>query len=133
MVTDSGVGEATDTVTSAPEEPVPERFGRYPVLKLLGKGGFGRVYLARDEILSRPVAIKVLHPRLFRSAEQVELIESEARIAASLECPAIVRVYDVGRYGEGEGESFVVFEYVEGRNLPRPSRTGTSPPRGSRG
>ncbi len=123
----SGAEEATDTVTSAPDEPLPERFGRYPVLKLLGKGGFGRVYLARDEILSRPVAIKVLHPRLFRSAEQVELFESEARVAASLRCPSIVRVYDVGRYGEGEGESFVVFEYVEGRNLSETFKSGHFP------
>ena len=97
-----------------PADPLPERFGRYPVMKLLGRGGFANVYLARDDKLGRPVAIKVPHPELFRSPGQVELFQAEARIAAGLKHPAIVQVYDVGR-SSATGGGFVVFEYVEGR------------------
>ncbi len=113
-------------------DPLPERFGRYPVMRLLGRGGFANVYLARDEKLGRPVAIKVPHPELFRSPSQVELFQAEARIAAGLKHPAIVQVYDVGDHGDG-GEPFVVFEYVEGRNLSEVFRAARFSPRGSRG
>ncbi len=99
----------------APIEATPTRFGRYEVTKLLGKGGYGTVYLARDEELSRLVAIKVPRRELLRSPQQVESFLTEARIAAGLRHPAIVAVYDVGRLGECG--VFVVFEYVAGRNL----------------
>jgi formylglycine-generating enzyme required for sulfatase activity/predicted Ser/Thr protein kinase len=98
-----------------PAEPLPERFGRYPVLSLLGHGGFGSVYLARDEELGRPVAIKVPHRGVLRGPAQVESFRAEARNAARLVHPNIVRVYDVGNHGEGE--PFVVFEYIDGRDL----------------
>ena len=70
---------------------------------------------ARDEELGRLVAIKALHPGVLRTPGQVEAFLTEARIAAGLVHPGIVRVYDVGHHGEGE--AFVVFEYVEGRDL----------------
>jgi serine/threonine protein kinase len=100
---------------AAPIEATPSRLGRYEVTRPLGKGGFGTVFLARDEELSRLVAIKVPRAGLLRSAEQVESFLAEARIAAGLRHPAIVGVHDVGRFGEFG--VFVVFEYVEGRNL----------------
>jgi serine/threonine protein kinase/formylglycine-generating enzyme required for sulfatase activity len=100
---------------AAPEEPLPESFGRYPVTRLLGRGGFGSVYLARDLELGRFVAIKVPRPGLLRSPEQLEAFLGEARLAAGLRHPAIVAVHDVGRF-EAHGV-FVVFEYVEGRSL----------------
>ena len=98
-----------------PSGPLPERFGRYPVVALQDAGGFGRVYVARDDELDRPVAIKVLHPGALRDPGQVASFEAEARMAGGLTHPGIVRVYDVGHHGEGG--FFVVFEYVEGRNL----------------
>ena len=82
------------------------------------------MYLARDEELGRPVAIKVLHPGVLRDPGQVESFLAEARIAAGLAHPGIVRVYDVGRYGEGE--VFVVFEYVEGRDLAEVLKAGAA-------
>src|SRR5262245_22000033 len=98
-----------------PGDSIPERFGRYAVTGLLGSGGFGTVYLARDEELGRFVAIKVPHRRILRSPQQVESFLAEARMAAGLGYPAIVQVYDIGR--TEDGEVYVVFEYVEGRNL----------------
>ena len=86
-------------------------------MKLLGRGGFGKVYLARDDKLGRPVAIKVPHPGLFRTPGQLEQFQAEARIAAGLKHHAIVQVYDVGDHDQEAGEPFVVFEYIEGRNL----------------
>ena len=95
--------------------PVPVRFGRYEVVRELGRGGFGTVYLARDGELSRPVAIKVPRRGLLHSLEQVEKFLNEAQNAAGLRHSAIVGVYDVGRFDEFG--VFVVFEYIEGRNL----------------
>ncbi|HZW34356.1 MAG TPA: bifunctional serine/threonine-protein kinase/formylglycine-generating enzyme family protein [Isosphaeraceae bacterium] len=104
-----------------PGDRLPERFGRYAVTGLLGSGGFGCVYLARDEELGRPVAIKVPHRGIWRSPEQAAPFLAEAQMAAGLGHPGIVRVYDIGR--SEENEVFVVFEYVEGRNLSERLRT----------
>ncbi len=98
-----------------PAGPLPERFGRYRVIALLGRGGFGRVYLAHDDELGRKVAIKVLHPGVLRNPGQLESFLAEPRMAAGLAHPGIVRVYDFGRHGEGE--AFVVFESIDGRDL----------------
>ncbi len=99
----------------AHDAPIPAHLGRYVVTSLLGRGGFGVVYLAHDGELSRRVAIKVPRPEFLRSPAQVESFLNEARIAAGLHHPAIVGVHDVGRVGESE--VYVVFEYVEGRSL----------------
>ncbi len=82
---------------AASDEPMPDRLGRYQVTKRLGKGGYGTVYLARDDELSRLVAIKVPRAGLLRSPKQVESFLAEARIAAGLRHPAIVTAHDVGR------------------------------------
>ena len=80
---------------------LPERIGRYRIERLLGEGGFGRVYLAHDDELDRPVAIKVPHPERVSRPEDVEAYLAEARILASLDHPHIVPVYDVGRTDDG--------------------------------
>jgi formylglycine-generating enzyme required for sulfatase activity len=121
----SDADQANGGTRTIPEEPLPERFGRYRVTGLLGWGGFGRVYLAWDDVLTRRVAVKVLHRRLFRSQEQVELFLAEARIAAGLKHSAIVQVYDVGGYDDDD--VFVVFEYVPGRNLAQVFKAGRFP------
>ena len=100
---------------SAAADPLPERFGRYTVTGLLGKGGFATVYLAWDEDLGRKVAIKVPRPGLLGSAQQVESFIAEGRITAALGHPSIVAVHDIGRCAENS--VFVVFEYIEGRSL----------------
>ncbi len=94
---------------------LPPRIGRYRIEKLLGEGGFGRVYLAYDDELHRQVAIKVPHRRLIGRPEDAEVYVTEARILASLDHPNIVPVHDVGR--TDDGLPFVVSKFIEGCDL----------------
>ena len=96
-------------------ENFPEKIGRYRVIRLLGQGGFGRVYLAHDDDLDRPVAIKVPNPERISRPEDVETYLNEARILASLDHPHIVPVYDVGR--TDDGLCYVVSKFIEGSDL----------------
>lgn len=97
--------------------------GRFQVERLLGEGGQGRVYLARDTHLERQVAIKVIAP----DAVSAGLLD-EARIVARLRHPNIVALFDAG---EHEGEPYLVFEYVEGVTLAQEIRKGGALPRTS--
>ena len=92
------------------------------MIRLLGRGGFGRVYLARDEDLDRPVAIKVPNPERVAGPDDVEAYLAEARSLAKLDHPSIVPVHDVGR--TGDGLCFVVSKYVEGTDLAERMRQG---------
>src|SRR5262249_41979067 len=91
------------------------KIGRYRIVRLLGQGGFGRVYLAHDDDLDRPVAIKVPNPERIAHPEDVEAFLAEARILARLDHPNIVPVHDVGR--TEDGLCFVVSKLVEGSDL----------------
>jgi serine/threonine protein kinase len=100
--------------TDSPDD-VPSKIGRYRIIHRLGQGGFGRVYLAHDDDLDRPVAIKVPNRERVTHAEDVEAFLVEARIVAKLDHPNIVPVYDVGR--TDDGLCFVVSKLVEGSDL----------------
>jgi serine/threonine protein kinase/formylglycine-generating enzyme required for sulfatase activity len=93
----------------------PQRIGRYRIERVLGKGGFGLVYLAQDEQLQRLVAIKVPHPNLVSRPEDAEAYLIEARTVASLDHPNIVPVYDVG--GAKNFPCYVVSKFIEGSTL----------------
>jgi formylglycine-generating enzyme required for sulfatase activity len=86
-----------------------QTIGRYYVRRLLGKGGMGRVYLARDSVLGRSVALK-----LVGRAVDGELILDEARAIAKLNHPNIVQLYDFDKHGPGV---YLALEYVEGDTL----------------
>ena len=88
--------------------------GRYELHSRIARGGMAEVYLARDQLLDRPVAIKVLFPEFAVDPSFVERFRREAQSAANLNNPAIVGVYDWGSY---EGTYFIVMEYVRGRAL----------------
>lgn len=87
---------------------------RYLIEARIGTGGMAGVYRARDELLGRGVAVKVLHPSLAHSPELVERFRREATSAARLSHPSIVAVYDSG---EADGVLFIVMEHVEGITL----------------
>jgi serine/threonine protein kinase/tetratricopeptide (TPR) repeat protein len=90
------------------------RLGPYEIVGLLGSGGMGEVYRARDPRLSREVAIKVLPEELSSDPDRLQRFEKEARTASSLNHPGIVTVYDIGRSG---ADTYLVMELVEGRTL----------------
>ncbi len=93
----------------------PQRIGRYRIEKVLGKGGFGLVYLAQDEQLNRRVAIKVPHAKLIAKPEDAEAYLAEARTVANLDHPGIVPVHDVG--STEDCPCYVVSKYIEGTDL----------------
>ena len=88
--------------------------GRYHLRRVLGRGGAGTVWSADDDLLDRPVAVKLLHPELERDASAVARFRREATAAAALTHPNAVIVYDIG---EDEGREFLVMEYVDGVTL----------------
>ncbi|MGZ5097794.1 MAG: protein kinase domain-containing protein [Usitatibacter sp.] len=97
-------------------QPLPEKFGRYQVIKELGRGAMGIVYLAEDSVLSRTVAIKMIaltgsdYERNMHAAR----FRQEARAAGGISHPSIITIYDVGREGD---VAFIAMELVEGREL----------------
>jgi eukaryotic-like serine/threonine-protein kinase len=90
--------------------------GRYELEELVGTGGMSSVYRARDRVLDRHVAIKILHERFTRDEDYLERFRREARAAAQLSHPNIVTVID---RGDEEGRPFIVFEFVDGETLKR--------------
>ena len=88
--------------------------GRYELHRRLGRGGMAEVFLARDQLLDRPVAVKVLFPEFATDPAFVERFRREATAAANLNHPNIVGVYD---WGEADNTYFIVMEYVDGRTL----------------
>ena len=88
--------------------------GGYVVEHLLGHGGMGNVYLARDLALNRPVALKVLPDNASTDARHRERLQLEGRILQALRHPNICSVYDTG---EQNGHAYIAMEYVEGRTL----------------
>ena len=87
---------------------------RYEVLRRIARGGMAEVFLARDLLLDRPVALKVLFREFAVDPSFVERFRREAQSAANLSHPNIVGVYDSG---ESSGTYFIVMEYIEGRSL----------------
>jgi serine/threonine protein kinase len=116
---ESGVRHRTEH-TAAPEVRSPAaleiggRFGRYTIQGQIGEGGMGRVYVAYDTVLSRPVALKLIRPNAIASASMEEATLREARAIAQLSHPNVVAVYDAGVEG---GQIYIAMEYVPGVSL----------------
>jgi eukaryotic-like serine/threonine-protein kinase len=87
---------------------------RYEIQRGIARGGMAEVYLARDQLLDRPVAVKVLFEEYARDPSFVERFRREAQSAANLNHPNIVAIYD---WGQERGTYFIVMEYVRGRSL----------------
>src|SRR6185295_9243295 len=93
---------------------VGRQVGHYQVLTLLGVGGMGEVYLARDTRLDRTVALKILPASLASDQDRMRRFVREARAASVLNHPNVATIHDVG---EADGVSFIVMENVEGKTL----------------
>jgi tetratricopeptide (TPR) repeat protein/predicted Ser/Thr protein kinase len=103
---------------------VPETVSHYRIVRLIGAGGMGRVYLAEDTLLGRPVALKRLAVDFPGGPTPRQQLIKEARAAAVLNHPNVAVVHDVIEEGE---DSFIVMEYVEGESLRDTLRGGALP------
>jgi len=96
------------------EHLIGQSLGRYQIVALLGEGGMGAVFRARDVTLLRDVAIKVMHPQFARRTDFQERFLQEARTAARLNHPGIVQVFD---FGYRHPHLYIVMEFIPGDNL----------------
>ncbi|MDP7111325.1 MAG: serine/threonine-protein kinase, partial [Myxococcota bacterium] len=114
----AGEGERRDP-TRVPTSPLPSLargtlIDHYRVVRLVGRGGMGEVYLARDTWLGRRVALKVVNRRRIGSSEAMARFLFEARTTARFSHPHIVAIHGVG---EHDGQPYLALEYLEGRSL----------------
>ncbi len=100
------------------------RLGPYEIVALLGAGGMGEVYRARDTRLERTVAVKVLHSQVASRPELRQRFEREARAVSSLNHPHICSLYDIGHQN---GTDYLVMEYLEGESLAKRLEKGPLP------
>ena len=89
--------------------------GAYRVLKRIGKGGMGTVWLAEHAMLGRRAAIKILHPQYSVQPKIVDRFFNEARAATAISDPGIVQVFDFGHHADGT--AYIVMELLEGETL----------------
>lgn len=88
--------------------------GRYELVERIGSGGMASVYRAEDQILGRPVAVKLLHPNLTGDSTFLDRFRQEAHAVANLAHPNIVTVHDIG---QDDDQHYIVMEFVDGRTL----------------
>ena len=107
-------GTSSSWTMSAPRDLAGKTLGDFHVERLLGEGGMGQVYLARQVSLDRPVALKVLKEEWTSNPTYMSRFESEAWAAAKINHPNIVHIYSLGDVG---GLKYIAMEYVQGTNL----------------
>jgi serine/threonine-protein kinase len=90
------------------------KIDRYVLIDLIGQGGMGRVYLARDTRLNRRVAVKILSPERVNNPRAIARFHREAMVGAQLQHEHLVRIYDEG---ESAGKCYLVMEFIEGKNI----------------
>src|SRR5215470_10091390 len=118
--------EPNELSQTAPQLFPGQGVGAYKILALLGRGGMGVVYRARDERLRREVAIKVLPASLAHDADRLRRFEQEAHATSALNHPNILTIYDIGSH---EGAPFIVTELLEGEELRKQLNEGALPVR----
>lgn len=114
-------GAADSPPDDRPEPAGGQVIGHYEVVRPLGRGGMGAVYLARDTQLDRRVALKLLHAHFTTDADRVRRFRREARAVSALNHPNILTIYEVGRAGEIH---FIATEFIEGETLRAAIRGG---------
>jgi TolB-like protein/Flp pilus assembly protein TadD/predicted Ser/Thr protein kinase len=93
---------------------VGKSIGHFQIISLVGKGGMGEVYLARDTRLDRTVALKILPQEMSVDAERMRRFVREAKAASALNHSNVAHIYEIG---ETDGQSFIAMEYIEGQTL----------------
>src|SRR5262249_49488727 len=104
--------------------PIGTQLGSHEIIALLGKGGMGEVYRARDAKLKREVAIKLLPDHLSNDADRLSRFQREAEVLASLNHPNIAHVYGLEQSGQTQ---FIIMELVPGATLEEKLRVGAMP------
>ncbi len=102
------------------EKLIGQTFNRYKLVKLLGEGGMGAVFKGFDVTLQRDVAVKIMHPHFARQPNFQERFLQEARTAAQIDHPGVVKVYD---FGHSQAQLYIVMEFIPGANLGQMLRT----------
>jgi serine/threonine protein kinase/Tfp pilus assembly protein PilF len=106
------------------EKLIGQTIGRYKILRALGAGGMGQVYLAEDPSLGRKVALKLLPAQLMQDQNRLQRLEQEARNASALNHPNIITIHETGRW---EDTHFIVTEFIEGKTLRERMQNGPMP------
>src|SRR5207245_11780088 len=94
--------------------PTPRASGSYQIIKVIGEGGMGGVYLAQDKSLGRKVALKFLAAYFTKNDERLRRFEQEARAASALNHPNILTIHEIG---EADGRRFIATEFIDGETL----------------
>ncbi len=97
-----------------------QMLAQFKIVKLLGEGGMGQVYLAEDQKLHRQVAVKVLTAEYFGDADRMERFHREARTAAQISHPNVMSIFDLGKDKDpktGQEIEYIVMEYIKGKSL----------------
>jgi serine/threonine protein kinase/tetratricopeptide (TPR) repeat protein len=110
----SAPGAAGLARSSSPLEPGRVLGNRYEILQLLGEGGMGAVYKARDRELDRLVALKVIRPELAQDANALHRFKQELILARQVTHRNVIRIFDLG---EADGVKFITMDYIDGRDL----------------
>ena len=105
---------AEPTVETRTASLVEHTIGPYQVVSLLGRGGMGEVYQARDTRLDRTVALKILPAQVAADNERMQRFVREAKAASALNHPHVATIYEIGT---ADGVSFIAMEYIEGQSL----------------
>ena len=117
LESDSAAGDFMDVKPDHGVQKLPEpgsEFGTYLIVRELGRGGTGAVFLARDRERDREVALKILHPLLWTTEESRAQLTHEAHVAERLVHPSIVGLHGIA---EVEGWTVLVYQYVDGGSL----------------
>ncbi|MBI3854640.1 MAG: serine/threonine protein kinase, partial [Planctomycetes bacterium] len=112
--TPPGTRSITRTSSSSQDKMIGRSVGKARIMKRLGRGGMGDVYLCQHPDYDKAVAIKILPPDLTRNDELLQRFRREAESAARLEDPNLVEIYDVG---EENGFHYILMAFVDGLNL----------------
>jgi serine/threonine protein kinase/formylglycine-generating enzyme required for sulfatase activity len=112
---------AAQDLAAAASSPIGRRIGHYQVLSLLGSGGMGEVYLARDTRLGRKIALKLLPAELTADADRLRRFEQEARAASALNHPNIITIFEIGQEGSTR---YIATEFIDGQTLRHLMKSG---------